>query len=63
MKFGPVVQEEKSFQEKNYGRQTGRRLITITHIEPSAQVSEKVSRQKKINETNSQMQQVYNNLR
>ena len=54
MKFGPVVQEEMSFLEKIYGRQTGRRLITITHIEPSAQVSEKVSRQKKINETNSQ---------
>ena len=40
-KFGPVVQE-MSFKGKFKDAQTmdnGRRLITIAHLEPSAQVS------------------------
>ena len=47
---GGNVVSRKNLQTTDWGR----RLITITHIEPSAQVSEKVSRQKKINESNSQ---------
>ena len=40
MKLGPVVQEEMSFKEKAYARtDDGQRLITIAHLEPSAQVS------------------------
>ena len=48
MKFGSVVQEEMSFKEKVYGRRktddgrttdAERRVITIPHIELSAQVS------------------------
>ena len=42
MKFGSVVQEEMSFKEKVYGRRTTdaeRRVITIPHIELSAQVT------------------------
>ena len=40
MKFGPVVQEEMSFKEKVYGlTHDGQRMITIAHLDPSAQVS------------------------
>ena len=39
-KFGPVSQEEMLFKEKGNGRtDNGRRLITIPHIQPLAQVS------------------------
>ena len=41
LKFGPVVQEQMLFKEKNYGLRTpaGSRtkLITIAHLEPMAQ--------------------------
>ena len=40
MKFRPVIKEEMSFKEKVDERaHDGRRLITIAHLEPSAQVS------------------------
>ena len=45
MKFRPVVQEEMSFKEKVYARQTngrtddGQRPITIAHLKPSDQMS------------------------
>ena len=44
-KFGPVVQEEMLFKEKDYGQRTHgeQKPITIAHLEPSVQVSLKAN--------------------